>query len=241
MGGKVLITGGSRGIGAAAVKWFYKNGWQVVFSYHQNRDAANDVLNECPHAIALQADISDETQVSMLFERVVALMGGLDCLVCNAGIALPQQLTTDTSVAEFDRLYAVNVKGTFLCCKQAARYMVPNHKGAMVTLSSVWGQIGGSCETAYSATKGAVISFTKALAKELGPSGIRVNCICPGVIDTDMNSHLTKQDRADLADQTAFMRLGSPDEAASAIGFLCGEDASFITGQVLGVDGGFPL
>ena len=241
MSGKVLITGGSRGIGAATVKWFYHRGWQVAFSYHENRDAANDVLNECPNAVALQADVADESRVSALFDRALTLLGGLDVLVCNAGIALPQQLLTDTTAQQFDRLYAVNVKGTLLCCQQAAKIMVGNHRGSIVTLSSVWGQIGGSCEVAYSATKGAVISLTKALAKELGPSGVRVNCVCPGVIDTDMNGHLSEQDRADLADQTALMRLGTPQEVAAVIGFLCTNDASFITGQVLGADGGFPL
>ncbi len=239
MGGKVLITGGSRGIGAATVKKFYEAGWQVAFCYYENTAAAQAVLQQCPGVMALQADVSDPEQVSALFEQVQLQLGGLDALVCNAGIALPQKLISHITPDELDRLVNVNVKGTFLCCQQASSIMVKNHAGAMVMVSSVWGVKGGSCETAYSATKGAILSFTKALAKELGPSGIRVNCVCPGVIDTDMNQHLSLEDKTALLQETSLMRLGQPDDVANAITFLCSDAAAYITGQVIGVDGGF--
>lgn len=239
MADRVLITGGSRGIGKATVAWFAQRGWQVAFCYHSNKSAAEQVLKQYPQALAFQTDVADEEQVCAMFKAIKEQWGGLDALVCNAGIALPQQLLTDTSAVDMDRLYNVNVKGTLLCCREGAKLMVPCHRGAMVTLSSVWGQSGGSCETVYSATKGAVIALTKALAKELGPSGIRVNCVSPGVIDTDMNGHLSEEDKAELANRAALMRLGTPDDVADAIGFLCSESAAYVTGQVLGVDGGF--
>ncbi len=239
MAKRVLITGGSRGIGAATVEWFATKGWQVFFCYEKNREAALKLAEQFPNVTSLQADVSDEGQVQQMMAAVMAEAGGLDALVCNAAVALPQQLLTDTTAEEVNRICDVNIKGTILCCREAAKGMVPRHQGAMVTLSSVWGERGGSCETVYSATKGAVIAFTKALAKELGPAGIRVNCVSPGVIDTDMNGHLSEEDKRDLADATALLRLGTPKDVAKAIGFLCSEDASYITGQVLGVDGGF--
>ncbi len=231
---RVLITGGSRGIGAAAVRRFYEQGWQVTFCYLHSQQAAKQLEQELPGVVAVKADVTDPQQVAALFDSFT----GLDALVCNAGIALPQMLLTDTSLADYQRVMNGNMQSTFLCCQKAAEIMVRQHSGAIVTVSSVWGQVGGSCETAYSASKGAVISFSKALAKELGPSGVRVNCICPGVIDTDMNAHLSCEDQQQLADETPLMRLGKADEVAAAMTFLCGDEASFITGQVLGVNGG---
>lgn len=241
MAERVLITGGSRGIGAAAVRRFYQRGWQVAFCYQNSETAAAALCKELPGVVAVKADVADRQQVVALFEQVQGEWGGLDALVCNAGIALPQMLLTDTTLADYQRVMDVNVRGTFLCCQQAVKSMVRQHRGAIVNVSSVWGQTGGSCEAVYSAAKGAVISFSKALAKELGPSNIRVNCLCPGVIDTDMNRHLSAADKAALAGKTPLMRLGSPDEVAAVLEFLCGKDASFITGQVLGADGGMAV
>ncbi len=238
MNKRVLITGGSRGIGKALVRRFYHAGWQVAFCYQNSDQKANELLEECPHALAIKADVSDETSVTQLFKQITDTFGGLDALVCNAGIALPQMLLTDTSLADYQRVMDVNMKGVFLCCREATKSMVRQHQGAIVNISSVWGQTGGSCEAVYSASKGAVIAFSKALAKELGPSNIRVNCVCPGVIDTDMNAHLSAEDKAALADETPLMRLGTPEEIASAVLFLCSDEASFINGQVLGIDGG---
>jgi 3-oxoacyl-[acyl-carrier protein] reductase len=150
-------------------------------------------------------------------------------------------LLTDITLEDYRKVMDVNMQGVFLCCQNAAKEMVKAHQGAIVTVSSIWGQVGGSCETVYSASKGAVISFSKALAKELGPSNIRVNCLCPGVIDTDMNAHLSAEDKAQLADETPLMCLGTPKQVAEAALFLCSDASSFITGQVLGVDGGLTV
>lgn len=241
MNKRVLITGGTRGIGKALVERFVKEGWQVAFCYHHSKDAASSLAEQFPGVLPICCDVSKEDQVVNLFSKVKEAFGGLEALVCNAGIALPQQLLTDTSYEQYQEIMEVNVGGTFLCCREAAKAMVTAHKGSIITLSSMWGEIGGSCEVVYSASKGAVISFTKALAKELGPSGVRVNCVSPGVIDTDMNSHLSEEDKKALAEETLLMTLGTPDQVASAVAFLCSGDAEFITGQVLGVNGGMVI
>ncbi|MBQ5545199.1 MAG: SDR family oxidoreductase, partial [Clostridia bacterium] len=150
-----------------------------------------------------------------------------------------QNLLTDVSYEEWRTTFGVNVDGTFLCSKLAIRDMLRQHRGSIVNVSSMWGQVGASCEALYSATKAAVIGLTKALAQEVGPSGLRVNCVAPGVIDTDMNAHLTSDDFAVLREETPLLRLGTPEDVAQAIVFLCSDKASFITGQVLGVNGGF--
>lgn len=234
---RVLITGGTRGIGKALVERFAADGWFVAFCYQHSLEQAQALAKEYPNVIPICCDITNEQQVAEMFQQV----GPLDALVCNAGVALPQQLLTDTSFEEYNRVMNVNMGGTFLCCKQAAKTMVANHKGCMVTISSMWGEIGGSCEVAYSASKGAIIGFTKALAKELGPSGIRVNCVSPGVIETQMNGHLSHEDKAALIEETPLMQLGTPQQVADAVAFLCSENAGFITGQVLGVNGGMVI
>ena len=234
MAKRVLITGGTRGIGKALVQRFAAEGWQVFFCYQNSKEQAEQLAKEIPNSLAIQCDIANESQVQAMFEQV----GTLDALVCNAGVALPQQLLTDTSFEEYDRVMKVNMGGTFLCCKQAAKGMVANHSGSMVTVSSMWGEVGGSCEVVYSASKGAVIAFTKALAKELGPSGVRVNCVSPGVIDTEMNGHLSLQDKAELAQETPLMSIGTPRQVADTVFYLCSDGASFITGQIIGVNGG---
>lgn len=237
MNKRVLVTGGTRGIGKAIVQRFARDGWQVFFCYENSVEQAQALTKEHPNVLGIRCNIADEAQVQELFCQV----GHLDALVCNAGIALPQQLLTDTSFEEYQRVMNVNMGGTFLCCKQAAKGMVKNHCGSIVTLSSMWGEIGGSCETVYSASKGAVIAFTKALSKELGPAGVRVNCVSPGVIDTQMNGHLSQEDKLALLEETPLMQLGTPENVADAVAFLCSEQASFITGQVLGVNGGLVI
>ncbi len=237
MSKRVLITGGTRGIGKALVERFSRDGWQVFFCYQNSAEQAEQLTKEYSNAVAIGCNVAEESQVEEMFRQV----GELDALVCNAGIALPQQLLTDTAFEDYNRVMNVNMGGTFLCCKQAAKGMVKNHRGSIVTVSSMWGEIGGSCEVAYSASKGAVIAFTKALAKELGPAGVRVNCVSPGVIETEMNGHLSEEDKIALKEETPLMQLGTPENVADAVAFLCSEQASFITGQVLGVNGGMVI
>jgi 3-oxoacyl-[acyl-carrier protein] reductase len=190
-------------------------------------------------AIAVKADISKGDEISKLIEASEAI-GGIDTLVLNAGVA-SYGLFQDVSEQEYDRVMDTNVKGAFLVAKAFVPKMVSKKSGSIVTLSSMWGEVGGSCETVYSMSKAALIGMTKALAKELGPSGIRVNCIAPGVIDTEMNAALQEEDRRALIEETPLMRLGTPADVAAAALFLAGEGASFITGQVLGVNGGFVI
>ena len=240
----VLITGASRGIGAAAARVFASEGWNVALNYCRSRDQALSLAAELSaggvEAVALEGDVSDPDQASALVEAA-ASMGPLDALVCCAGIALPQQLLTDTTDQQWRQVMGVDLDGVFYTMRAACPHMVRRQRGSIVTVSSMWGITGGSCEAAYSAAKAGVIGLTKAMAKELGPSHIRVNCVAPGVIDTDMNGHLTAQDLAALAEETPLGRIGQPEEVARAICFLEGEEASFITGQVLPVDGGMVI
>ncbi|MEG1774011.1 MAG: SDR family NAD(P)-dependent oxidoreductase, partial [Oscillospiraceae bacterium] len=185
----VLITGGSRGIGAACVRAFWGAGWRVAFCYVQARAQALALEKECPGVLALSGDVACAADALRLVQEAERANGPLDLLINNAGISL-HGLLQDTDEADFDRLFAVNVKGTFLCCRAALPGMIRRQTGGILNLSSMWGQVGGSCEVAYSASKAAVIGLTRALAREVGPSGIRVNCIAPGVIDTEMNAAL---------------------------------------------------
>ena len=237
-----LITGGSRGIGAAAARLFARRGWGVAVGYHQSRERAEALAGELSSllgvpALAVPADVADAVQVQRMVDGVLEKFGRLDILVCSAGrahVGLISQISGD----EWRRLFAVNVDGVHHCCRAVLPHMLERKSGSIVTVSSMWGQVGASCEAAYSATKGAVIAYTKALAKELGPSNIRVNCVAPGVIDTEMNAHLTRSDLEALADETPLGRIGTPEEAAAAIAFLAGDEASFLTGQVICPNGG---
>ena len=229
---QVLISGGSRGIGRACVRRFAQAGWSVTFLYHRSRDAAAELAAETG-AEALCVDVADRAAVAE------ALRGRtFQALVCCAGIA-SYGLFQDLSDEDWDRLFAVNVGGVRSCVDAVLPGMLAAQSGSIVTLGSVWGRVGASCEAAYSAAKGAVHALSLALAKEFGPSGIRVNCVAPGVIDTDMIAHLSEADRAALAEQTPLGRLGTPEEVADAALFLCSDEARFITGQILDVGGGF--
>lgn len=236
-----LIIGGSRGIGAAAARLFARRGWGVAVAFHQSGDRAQALVRELQAlgvpAMAVRADVADPRQVGELVDNVLEKFCQLDILVCATGIShvgLISQIDED----QWRRLFAVNVDGVHHCCRAVLPHMLSRKSGSIVTVASMWGQVGASCEAAYSATKGAVIAYTKALAKELGPSNIRVNCVSPGVIDTEMNAHLTQADLAALADETPLGRIGTAQEAAAAIAFLASDEASFLTGQVVSPNGG---
>lgn len=234
----VLITGGSRGIGAAAVEAFANAGCRVVLNYKSNKAAAQQLADRWPDQILLaQADVSDREQVEAMFRQAEKLWGGVDVLICNAGIA-QQKLFTDLKADEWQHMIDVHLNGAFHCCQCALPHMIHQKWGRILTVSSMWGQIGGSCEVAYSAAKAGLIGLTKALAKEEGPSGITVNCVAPGVIDTDMMAGFSAQDKQDLADETPLGSLGTPAQVADALLYLASEGAGYITGQVLGVNGG---
>ena len=233
---KVLITGGSRGIGKACVKKFSQHGYRVFFTYLNSVEDAENLSRETG-AVAIKCDVSNSNDVEFLASEIRKHCSSLDCIVNNAGIA-QQKLFTDISEEEWDNMFNVNMKSMFLVTRKFVKDMISNQSGSIVNISSIWGLSGGSCEVHYSASKAAVIGFTHALSDELGPSGIRVNCIAPGVIDTDMNNHLEKEDFDALSEDTPLQRIGSPEEVAEAVYYLS-DSGSFITGEVIKVSGGF--
>ena len=235
----VLITGGSRGIGAACVKKFSQNGNKVAFLYHTHTDEALAVARETG-AFMLSADVSDPISVQSAIERIEREVGEISVLVNNAGIS-KVGLFTDLSNEEWDHIIGVNLSASFYTARTVAPAMIRSKYGRIIEIGSMWGKTGASCEVAYSASKAALRGFTMALAKELGPSGITVNCIEPGVIETDMNRSLDTDTMMMLQSETPLSRLGSADEVANAVLFLASDQAAFITGQIIGVDGGFAI
>ena len=231
--GNVVITGGSRGIGAATVELFAARGDRVTFLYEKNHTAAKAVADKTG-AAAICCDVADGEAVNRAFSQI----GDVDILVCNAG-TMYFGLLSQMAEADWNRLFAVNVGGIYHCVNAAMPSFLKTHRGSIVTVASMWGQVGASCEAAYSATKGAVIALTKALAKELGPSGIRVNCVAPGVILTDMCANVAPSILAGMGEETPLGRNGMPMDVAKAIAYLA--DAEFVTGQVLGVSGGYVI
>ena len=241
----VLITGASRGIGAACARRFAQAGWNVGINYCHSRQQALKLAEELEglgvQAVVLQGDVSQSRQAAALVEAAEQEFGALDALVCNAGVAGVQALLTDLTDEQWRWTAGTNLDGVVYTIRAAVPGMVRRQKGSIVTVSSMWGLTGGSCEAAYSAVKAGVIGLTRAMAKELGPSHIRVNCVAPGVIDTDMNAHLTAEDMQVLADETPLGRIGRPEDVAEGIYFLASSAADFITGQVLPVDGGMVI
>ena len=227
----VVITGGSRGIGAAAVELFATRGDRVFFLYEKNHNAAADVSRRTG-ATAICCDVADGDAVRAAFSTI----GDVDILICNAGI-MHFGLMSMMEEGAWDRIFDVNVKGIYHCVNAAMAGFLKKQAGSIITVSSMWGQVGASCEAAYSATKGAIIALTKALAKELGPSGIRVNCVAPGVILTDMCANVEPEILAEMADESPVGRNGLPADVAKAMAYLA--DADFVTGQVLPINGGF--
>jgi 3-oxoacyl-[acyl-carrier protein] reductase len=229
----VVITGGSRGIGKAAVELFAARGDRVWFLYEKNHDAAREVA-ENTGATPICCDVADKAAVQQAFAGIA----DVDILICNAGV-MHFGLLSDMEESAWDRLFAVNVKGIYNCVGAAMPSFLKKHSGSIITVSSMWGQVGASCEAAYSATKGAVIALTKALAKELGPSGIRVNCIAPGVILTDMCAGVDPEVLSEMGEETPVGRNGTPEDVAKAMEYLA--NAEFITGHVLSVNGGYTI
>lgn len=235
----VLITGGSRGIGRACVERFAKEGYSVSFIYN-NSDSAASELAAKTGAHAIKADVSKPEEVNRAVNDALSAMGGIDILINNAGISLIK-LFTETSDEDYYNIMSTNLGGTFFVTREVARGMISNHSGRIVNIGSMWGKTGSSCEVAYSASKAAVEGFTRALAKELGPSGICVNCIEPGVIDTEMNSELDEATLKELCDETPIGRIGRADEIAEFIFTVATEKSGFLTGQIIGFDGGFAI
>ncbi len=240
----VLITGASRGIGRATAIKFAENGYNVIINYNKSEKKAIALQKELTKfdisTLLVKADIGDEKQVKSMIETAKKTFGTIDVLVNNAGIALKKQIQ-DYKLAEVQKMFDVNTIGAILVSREVAKLMINEKSGIIVNISSIWGKVGGSMESVYSASKGAIISFTLALAKELAPSNININCVCPGVIDTDMMKDYSALDKKELASSTPLNRLGKAEDIANAVFFLSSDDASFITGQVLTVDGGFTL
>lgn len=235
----VLITGGSRGIGEKCVYEFAKNGYRVFLNYNSSQNKAEKIAEETG-AVIVKADVSKADEVKKMADFIHNNYGKIDVIVNNAGIS-QIKMFTDISEDDWDKIFDVNIKGMFLVTKAFVGDMISKQCGKIINISSMWGITGGSCEVHYSASKAAVIGFTKALAKELGPSKICVNCIAPGVIETEMNSHLSKEDLETLYEETPLERMGKPEEVAKTALFLASENADFITGQVLNVDGGMVI
>ena len=233
----VLITGGSRGIGAAAVRAFAGDGWRVAFLYRSHAEAARALADETG-ACALACDVGDPARVRDACAQAARLLGHIDALINNAGIA-QQKLFTDITDEDWQRMLAVNLSGAIYVTRAVLPGMISRKSGRIVNVSSVWGRAGASCEAHYSAAKAGLIGLTKALAKEVGPSGVTVNCVCPGVIQTDMLGGFSQDDLNALSGETPLGRLGTPQDVAACLLWLCGEGAAFVTGQTLGVDGGF--
>ena len=248
MGGKnetaprtVLITGASRGIGAACARRFAAAGDRVVVNYHRSEAAAQALVEEIRSAggtaAAIRADVGDPEQVRAMVDNVLEKFCQLDILICNAGVA-KQQLFTDITDQDWRGIFRTDVDGVFYACRAVLPHFIHRKAGSIVTLSSMWGVTGGSCEVPYSAAKAAVIGLTRALAKEVGPSGIRVNCVAPGVIDTEMNGNLSPEDLEALREETPLERIGRPEDVAESVYFLSSPAAGFITGQILSPNGG---
>lgn len=240
----VLVTGAATGIGRETAKRFAAEGYNVAVHYHKSEAAAQSLMDELKarHAsvIRVQADVRDAYAVKAMAEKVHRAFGRIDALVNNAGIA-QQKLFTDITQRDWDDMFDVNVKGVFHCCQAVLPGMISRKAGSIVNVSSIWGVVGASCEVHYSAAKAAVIGLTRALAKEVGPSGIRVNGVAPGVIETHMTAGLDAETMEALRTDTPLGTIGTPRDVADAIYYLASERAGFVTGQVLGVNGGFVI
>ena len=239
-----VITGASGGIGSQASKLFTENGFYVVMAYNHGEQEALNNLKEIESnggkAIAVRCDVREKAQTDVLINSAVEVFGKIDVLVNNAGVSL-QKLFTDVTEQEYDLLVDTNVKGAVNCSQSALKYMINQKSGSIINISSMWGVVGASCEVHYSASKAALIGFTKALAKEVGPSNVRVNCVAPGMIDTKMNASFSEEVFEQIKNETPLGVIGTPSDVAKALLFFASDSSSFITGQTLCVDGGLTI
>lgn len=240
----VLVTGASRGIGKAIATLFAENNYNVLINYNKSEEEAMDLYNNLKSkgysVDVYKADVSKKEEVNMMINYCIGKFEKIDVLINNAGIS-KTNLFTDISYEEWDEVMATNLNGVFYTTKKALQYMIPEMSGKIINISSIWGMVGGSFEVHYSASKAAVIGMTKALAKELGPSNIQVNCIAPGVIQTDMLNNVSQETLEMLREETPLMKLGTPEDIAHTALFLASENANFITGQVISPNGGFVI
>ena len=240
----VLITGASRGIGKAIAKLFAENNYNVVINYNKSeyeaKELQNYLINKGYSVRIFKADVSNISEVNSLINYTIGQFEKIDVLINNAGIS-KTNLFTDISYEEWNEIMNVNLNGVFYTTKKALQYMIPEMSGKIINISSIWGIVGGSFEVHYSTSKAAIIGMTKALAKELGPSNINVNCIAPGVIKTDMIKNLSEDTLDMLKEETPLMKLGTPEDIAKCALFLAGEGGDFITGQVISPNGGFVI
>ncbi len=238
----IIISGASRGIGAACAKLFAENNYNAVINFNKSENNAkilqNEIINNGGNAILVKADVSNYQQADILVKTAINEFGSVDVLINNAGIS-QYSLFTDTTEHDFDDIFNINVKSVYNLSRIVLPYLIRQQNGNIINISSMWGQVGASCEVLYSATKSAIIGMTKALAKEVAPSNIRVNAIAPGIIDTDMMSDFTEEDIKYLCNQTPLGKLGTPQDIAKTALFLASDNASFITGQIFGVNGGY--
>ncbi len=237
-----LVTGASRGIGAVVALTLAKEGYDVAVNYNKSSDKAEEIVRLIEKigvgGIAVKADVSKEEEVTEMFSIIRRELGEVDIVVCNAGIAGQMQIQ-DISKERWKQFFETNVDGMFHVVQEAIPHMLSEHSGCIVAISSIWGLRGASCESAYSATKAAIIGFSKSLAKELGPTGIRVNCVAPGVIDTEMLDEFSDDIKKSLAEETPLERLGTPEDVANVVSYLVSDKAAFVTGQIITCDGGF--
>lgn len=240
----VLITGGAKGIGKATVEAFAENQFNVVINYFSSEKAATSIASQLRgrglSALALRADITQRLEVERMVEEACQAFGSIDVLVNNAGIS-HYKLFPEITEEEWDRMIDVHLKGMYNCCKLVVPEMIRKKKGKIINISSIWGMVGASCEVSYSTAKAGMIGFTKALAKELGPSNIQVNCVAPGVIETDMLNPLTEVDKSLLRDEIPLMRFGQVKEIANLVLYLAKHESDYITGQVISPNGGLVM
>lgn len=240
----VIVTGASRGIGKSIAELLANNGYNILINYNYSENNAFDLYNrlksEGLSVRLFKADVSKRDEVKLMMEYCIKEFGSIDILINNAGIS-QEKLFTDITDEDFDNIININLKSVFYCCQEALKYILPNKRGKIINISSVWGIVGASCEVHYSASKAGVIGLTKALSKELGPSNIQVNCIAPGIIKTDMLCDYTDNELNDLKYNTPLMRLGSPNDIAGCVLFLASSHSDFITGQVISPNGGFVI